>query len=197
MTKRDEIVKAATSLIAERTLPGFNSKDVLERVDCSEALIYKNFPSKDALITGCFDYLRELDREFYEDELPLALKGETDPVKAARKSFITFLRHHHEYIDETRFYFEMVRSKRYDLINPYLEEIRETYLKHFFDGTVLEPYEDKIVRTMSEENMTIYLANIVVSTETIAGKEKMNEDATYEVLADMFFNGIDSITVMK
>ena len=56
-TRRDEVVKAAYRLIAERGFEGFRTRQVAEETGINVATLHYYFPTKEALVQGVVDYL--------------------------------------------------------------------------------------------------------------------------------------------
>jgi len=60
--RRRSIIKAARPLFAERGFHGTSIREIAKAANVSEALIYKHFPSKEALFNELLDYSREILR---------------------------------------------------------------------------------------------------------------------------------------
>lgn len=60
--RRRSIIKAARPLFAERGFHGTSVREIAKAANVSEALIYKHFPSKEALFNELLDYSREILR---------------------------------------------------------------------------------------------------------------------------------------
>ena len=60
--RKHSIIKAARPLFAEKGFHGTSIREIAKAADVSEALIYKHFPSKEALYDELLDYAREVLR---------------------------------------------------------------------------------------------------------------------------------------
>jgi len=60
--RRRSIIKAARPLFAEKGFHGTSIREIAQAAEVSEALIYKHFPSKEALYDELLDYAREMLR---------------------------------------------------------------------------------------------------------------------------------------
>jgi AcrR family transcriptional regulator len=60
--RKQSIIKAARPLFAEKGFHGTSIREIAQAAEVSEALIYKHFPSKEALYDELLDYAREMLR---------------------------------------------------------------------------------------------------------------------------------------
>ena len=56
-TRKQAIIKAARPLFAQNGFHGTSVRDIAKAADVSEALLYKHFPSKEALYEEMLDYV--------------------------------------------------------------------------------------------------------------------------------------------
>ena len=75
--KKDSIVDAAIHRIATQGCT-FTTGQIASDVDCSQSLIFRYYPSKESLVSACFDKVCH--------ELKLILKGVNVPMRLTRES---------------------------------------------------------------------------------------------------------------
>lgn len=193
--KKDEIIKATIDYIAENDIASFSTKKLLEKIGCSEGLIYIYYPSKESLFTGCIDYLIERNRSLFENEIPEAIKGETEPDRIAKKAMGAYLRHYNTGYNETRFYFKMANSIHAEMVKGLEREYRR-YAEHAFDGTPLEPFIRRITDAITAETLHLLLTRIAFRSISMVDESKRNDPRMTELIMDLFFKGVNGVTVL-
>ncbi len=106
--RRQQIVQAAISIMAEHGLPGTTTRRIAEEVGVSEPALYKYFPGKKELVLEALD---EVGNRFFSSLAAAAKEGETVPDRIFNMSasFYEFVMDHPE---ESMLLFETVTGTR-------------------------------------------------------------------------------------
>lgn len=140
--KREEIVRAALELIAERGFHGAPMATIAERAGVGAGTIYRYFENKDVLIT-------ELYRELEERIRPLVMKGYA-PERPIRERFLHLLKAVLRYFVENPLDFRYIEQfhnspygvavRRVKLMGE--KEDRDVFVELFQDGVAQQVMKD-------------------------------------------------------
>ena len=117
--RREQILRAATRVFAEKGFRRATTREVAREAGVSEGTIYNYFEDKDALLMAIMDALNETERRAEDLRQGLA----TD--------FEAYLRHRMALIWENREIFRVVMSEM--LVNA---ELRERYMREIVEPTM-------------------------------------------------------------
>ena len=91
--KHDRFCEAVANTVAEEGLRSVTVKNISSRVGCSEALLYKYFPSMDELMYAAYEYAcNVLVSKFGEDLDRTLEESSDDPVKAFKAAWMHYVR---------------------------------------------------------------------------------------------------------
>lgn len=190
--KREEILEEAIKEIVQKGLSDFSIKPVSEKVGCSEALIYKYFPTKESLIEGCLERFTETNDYLYRTILPDILKEDLDPdekLKAICKAKIKYMIEHR---DLYKLRTDVLRSTYVDIAEKAFEQDNRDNLDWLADSI---NYTDKIQKiaevTGSERSFWMVERAIINSINNSISKGVLeNDDRTYELFYHILWKGL-------
>lgn len=188
--KRDELLDAAIKSYAEYGEQGLTTKNLAKVADCSEALIYRHFKSKDDLLRECYLRLHaRANQAFVTVDIPENLTL-AEVIKRAREYYLDVVRFFVEAGYESLFYFWFRMSDAFtDLLKDGSEDVKKVYLSSFMNS-----FEQMRVRLKLNISADYYRTFIVFATGTfveqiIKGKLPKTEES-YEMVVDLVFGGL-------
>ena len=189
-SKKDALLNAAIESYAKYGEQGLTTKNLAKVADCSEALIYRHFKSKDDLLRACYLRLHKKlnavfeDREFSED---LSLN------EALRVGMDLWMEIFRFYVDagyESLFCFWFRMS---DSFQKFLEEGSDD-IKPVYESSFMNFFEDLRVRYGFDLSADHYRTYVVYATGTfvsqvVTGKLPKTEES-YETIRNLLFGGL-------
>jgi len=91
--RRQNLVRAATALIAERGFEGLRTREVAARVGVNIATLHYYFATKEALVSGVADYISD---QFRTTHAPQVYTGAGTPLERLRQEFADVRYYHTE-----------------------------------------------------------------------------------------------------
>lgn len=91
--RKEQIITSTLEWIAVNGATDMSSKKLAEHIGCSEALIFKYFPSKDALFQACLERINALNERLVKEVVPKSIEGKTalpDILKAVSDAYLRF-----------------------------------------------------------------------------------------------------------
>lgn len=131
MDRRTQFLDVTMKIVADRGFADFSMKQVTNMVGCSEALLYRYFPSKADLFSQCFhEACREIDALFAVSESPHLTdqKSIDNEIRSIWERYFRFLiqnKHH------TIFYYEYRNSEYARLLTRNVSALSEQYAPNF------------------------------------------------------------------
>lgn len=184
------MLDAAIRSYAELGEQGLTTKNLAKAADCSEALIYRHFKSKDDLLRECYLRLHaRADKAFITVDLPDDLSL-AEVIRRSRGYYIQVLRFFVDAGYESLFYFWFRMSDAFtSLLKEGSEDIKETYISSFMNS-----FERMRVKLNLGISADFYRTFIVFATgnfvEQIIKGKLDGSDRTYETIADLVFGGL-------
>ena len=181
---------AAIQSYAEMGEQGLTTKNLARAADCSEALIYRHFRSKDDLLRECYLRLHaKADKEFASFDLSGDLSLE-EIVERSRGYYMELLRFFIDAGYESLFYFWFRMSDSFsDLLKEGSEDVTKTYTSSF-----MNVFEDLRKRFNLRISADFYRTFMVFVTGTFVEqiiKGKLSDTVeNHEMIADLIFGGI-------
>lgn len=191
--KKDEIIRATVDYIAENGISDVSSKKIAEKAGCSDALIYKYFPTKEALIKGCLDHLEDLNKLLFFEEMPKAIEGITDPIEKMRVLTKLYLQHHITYWEETLTFNQISKSSFDSLISDYFKRLHYTNLSEFAKEAGFEEYEKELAKVVPVHLWWYHLAQTTTFfVKRIKKGVLPDDDSTYDLYFKLLIFGVES-----
>ncbi|MBN2025377.1 MAG: TetR/AcrR family transcriptional regulator [Actinobacteria bacterium] len=187
--RRRSIIEAARPLFAEKGFHGTSIREIARAADVSEALIYKHFPSKEALYEELLDYTRELlsvalagmdGLEYGTQTLMLIVFGLVELIMLDVPGRIPDQKMHerllfHSLMGDTVFarsHFEMMRDNWMDTVKACLEAAEEA--------------GDVMASPISPENRIWFVHHLAMALNLchLSGEATFDYDVSREELAE-------------
>ncbi len=169
---------------------GLTTKNLAKVADCSEALIYRHFKSKDDLLRACYLRLHKRANDNFE---PMAIPEDipiSELVKISKEYWIKIFSFYVDAGYEALFYYW------FRLSDSFGEMLREDNgdLKKVYVSSFMNTFEDIRVRynlQISAEHyrafMVFFMGTFV--TQVVKGKLPKTEES-YRMIADLLFGGL-------
>lgn len=191
MTKEERqrlIIAAVKSVVAQKGMNGFSIRQVAELTGINEALIYRDFYTKDNLLFACYESVEDSVSLIYEKIDPLALETPEQTVLALKEMWMRSFCYLLKNKDDTLF----IRSYRESSYRQKLLEAgRNREPKYFFDA------RDKFVMILPPNinvHFTwIYLIDIGIEFAVkILKKELPDTEESINTIWNLVYHGISA-----
>lgn len=187
---KDEIVDATIGLIAEMGLGEFSMKMVTDKIGCSEALMYKEYKTKEGLLQACFDRLAFMNSELIGKDLDTYLAGYSSKdvmVKVAAKILLRTVCRNHK---ASMFHVQVSNSRYSDIAKRYEANMKDDFVLPLTRKLKCEEeymeYEDK--------SPGLFVEYIRVFTSTLINLLRTgdvpDEDSTYTKAGEILISGL-------
>ena len=189
-SKKDALLDAAIESYAKNGEQGLTTKNLAKAANCSEALIYRHFKSKDDLLRACYLRLHKKANEHFE---PLVIPEDATLSRIAEICMDYWMDVFTFFVDagyESLFYFWFRMSDAYhNLLAEGSEDIKKAYSSSFINS--FEEMRKNINLDISADH---YRTFIVYATGTfveqiITGKLPKTEES-YRMIRDMVFGSL-------
>lgn len=129
--RREQLITVAIGLFARKGFSGTTTKEIAMAAGVTEALIFRHFPTKDALYEAILRW--KVERSRHSDQMATlrALVDKRDDVGLFRAVAHGILEFHRENLDFLRLMFYAVLEK-----HQLAESFRERHIKPFYDFLV-------------------------------------------------------------
>lgn len=169
---------------------GLTTKNLAKVADCSEALIYRHFKSKDDLLRACYLRLHKRANDNFE---PMAIPEDipiSELVKISKEYWIKIFTFYVDAGYEALFYYwfrlsdsfgEMLREDNGDLKKVYASSFMNTF------ENIRVRYNLQISAEHYRTFMVFFMGTFV--TQVVKGKLPKTEES-YRMIADLLFGGL-------
>ncbi len=181
---------AAIESYAKDGEQGLTTKNLAKVADCSEALIYRHFKSKDDLLRACYLRLHKRANDNFE---PMAIPEDipiSELVKISKEYWIKIFSFYVDAGYEALFYYwfrlsdsfgEMLREDKGDLKKVYVSSFMNTF------EDIRVRYNLQISAEHYRAFMVFFMGTFV--TQVVKGKLPKTEES-YRMIADLLFGGL-------
>lgn len=143
-TKKDMILDTAMSLMAREGMPDFSLKKIASEIGCSEALIYRYYPSKKDLVRACMNRTTELDMVLFGEVIPKSVEGITDIPERIKAISDTYLRYHIEHWSETLAFEQLRKLIMFEKLEKDYEEFQYKVMAMSAEAMGIQPYYNEL-----------------------------------------------------
>lgn len=148
-TKKDMIIDVAMSYIASNGMTNFSTRRVAEDIGCSEALIYRYYPTKKDLIDACLDRTKELDKVLFREVFPKATDGLTEPIDRVRAIYDAYLDYHIDHWAETLAFEQLKNTVMAEKLDDDFEEYQQELFDLYVKEAGIDPYMKELNNMVS------------------------------------------------
>ena len=191
-SKKDALLDAAIESYAKDGEQGLTTKNLARVANCSEALIYRHFKSKDDLLRACYLRLHKKANEHFE---PMELPEDcslSELVAADEEYWLKVFRFFVDAGYESLFYFWFRMSDAFvDMLEENKEDLRDVYTTSFM--SMFEKVRVEFDLQISADHYRTYIvfATGTFLAQVVTGKLP-NTEESYKMMADLIFGGLMS-----
>lgn len=189
--KKDDIIEEALRLIALEGAQACTTKTISKNVGCSEALVYKYFPSKEALFEGCLSRINELNQLLVTQVVPAAAQGQDSPVDLIRSVTRAYLRFHIEHWTGTLAFEHFSKSIFTEEMKQQFAQGQTEYIGYLTNllgiGAAIQKFEGFLPFGIWWQHMLDVTAFFVRKVKEGVITE---DEHTYQMYFDLLFNGL-------
>jgi AcrR family transcriptional regulator len=186
LTRREEILDAATDLFAEVGYTDAVTQDLAEKLQVGKGTIYRHYPSKRALFLAAVDRVMRRLRERV-DGAACPVEDPLDRIEVGTREFLRFFAENPKYVE----LLTQERALFRDRTTPTYIEHRDRNTQRWnavYEGLIAEGR----VRSIPVERILAVFSDLVygtIFTNHFAGRTRSPEDQARDIL-DVMFHGI-------
>ncbi len=191
-SKKDALLDAAIESYAKDGEQGLTTKNLARVANCSEALIYRHFKSKDDLLRACYLRLHKRANEYFK---PMEISdgaSVSELIAAGEEYWIKAFKFYVEAGYESLFHFWFRMSDAFvEMLKDDNEDLRDVYESSFM--TAFEGIRTKLDLQISADHYRTYIvfATGTFLAQVVTGKLP-NTEESYKMMADLIFGGLMS-----
>ena len=189
-SKKDALLDAAIESYAKDGEQGLTTKNLARVADCSEALIYRHFKSKDDLLRACYLRLHKRANESFE---PMEISDDasvSELVAAGEAYWIKVFKFYVSAGYESLFYFWFRMSDAFlEMLKDNTADLRAVYESSFMSA--FEGIRERFNLDISADHYRTYIvfATGTFLSQVVTGKLPDTEES-YKMMADLIFGGL-------
>ena len=188
--KKDALLDAAIKSYAEYGEQGLTTKNLARVADCSEALIYRHFKSKDDLLRACYIRLHNKAVAAFEPVEYPENTSLSDVLEISKRYWLKVFRFFVDAGYESLFYFWFRMSDVFaELLKEGSEDITKAYTSSF-----MNMFEEMRVRFNLDISAEHYRTYIVYFTGTFVSQvvtgKLPNTEESFDMIANLIFGGL-------
>lgn len=162
--RRREILRAATTVFARSNYRAASVAEIAREAGVSEPLLYRHFPSKEALFCELLARVGRRIVEIWEQ----AIAGAPDALVALRRAGEVYLANLRAHPAEARLQFQALAESADPAVRAVLEANHRAYLA-FFERLLARGRAEGVVRRDVDARAAAWLLNAIGFTSTLAG----------------------------
>lgn len=188
--KRDEMLQTALRIIASSGASDFSSKMIAAELGCSEALVYKYFPSKNDLMKGCLEYIHSLNDELFRDIFPKVLEGIDDPFDRIRAMSDAYLKFHIDHWSETLAFEQLRKSIHQDEIREDYKAMQLEDIQYVIEIAGLESYAKDFEEILPLKVWWLHMIHVTTFfVKKVYYGILEDDESTYELFFNLLYKG--------
>jgi AcrR family transcriptional regulator len=188
--RKMKMMDAAIRTVAEKGLESFSVAQAAARANINEALVYRDFGTKENLLCECFIHVNHEMLDAFKNEQKLKTKNETNVLARAHSHWMILFAKLIDSDYKTLFY-QQYRDSSYKMKEAEKQKIKQydvkTVFAHSFVQFLKDPNDIDYVSTFIIDGMVLFAKMIIC-------KELPNNEETYERIWELMNSGLQGLT---
>ncbi|NLH63112.1 MAG: TetR/AcrR family transcriptional regulator [Erysipelotrichaceae bacterium] len=188
--RKMKMMDAAMKTIAEKGLESFSVAQAAVRANINEALVYRDFGTKENLLCECFAQVNHEMLDAFKYEEKLKTKDESSVLARAHSHWMILFAKFIESDYKTLFY-QQYRDSSYKMREAEKQKIKQYDVKTIF--------AQSFVQFLKDPNDIDYVSAFIIDgmvffAKMIICKELPNTEETYEKIWELMNGGLQGLT---